>query len=71
MIVTSLSIGFGLFGGVFSPALFIGAAAGGFVAKAHCSSWLGSAPQLLAVAGMAAVAACCCWCAYCCGANCS
>ena len=58
MFVTSLSIGFGLFGGVFSPAIFIGAAAGGFFAKFIAILGLTSAPQLLAVAGMAAVAAC-------------
>ena len=57
LIVTSLSIGFGLFGGVFSPALFIGAAAGGFVAKLIALAGFISAPQLFAVAGMAAVAA--------------
>ena len=57
LIVTSLSIGFGLFGGVFSPALFIGAAAGGFAAKIIALAGFASAPQLLAVAGMAAVAA--------------
>ena len=57
LIVTSLSIGFGLFGGVFSPALFVGAAAGGFVAKLIGLAGFATAPQLLAVAGMAAVAA--------------
>jgi CIC family chloride channel protein len=57
LIVTSVSIGFGLFGGVFSPALFVGAAAGGFVAKLIALAGFASAPQLLAVAGMAAVAA--------------
>ena len=55
--VTVLSIGFGLFGGVFSPALFVGAAAGGFVAKLLALAGFASAPQLFAVAGMAAVAA--------------
>ena len=70
LIVTSLSIGFGLFGGVFSPALFIGAAAGGFVAK------------LIALAGFAQRATIACRCrngrggsggcrrAHCSGANC-
>jgi CIC family chloride channel protein len=57
IVVTSLSIGFGLFGGAFSPALFIGAAAGGFTGKIFALVGLASAPQLLAVAGMAAVAA--------------
>jgi chloride channel protein, CIC family len=56
LLVTTLSIGFGLYGGVFSPALFIGAAAGGFIAKVIALVGLASAPQLLAVAGMAAVA---------------
>ena len=57
LFATSLSIGFGLFGGVFSPALFIGAAAGGFFAKFIVFFGLISAPQLFVVAGMAAVAA--------------
>ncbi|MAC72526.1 MAG: chloride channel protein [Marinovum sp.] len=57
MAVTSFAIGFGLFGGVFSPALFIGAAAGGFVANAISIFGLAVAPQLFVVAGMAAVAA--------------
>ena len=33
LLATSLCIGFGLFGGVFSPAAMIGAAAGGFIGK--------------------------------------
>ena len=33
LLATSLCIGFGLFGGVFSPAAMIGAAAGGFLGK--------------------------------------
>jgi chloride channel protein, CIC family len=57
LLVTSLSIGFGLFGGIFSPALFIGAAAGGFVAKIIALLGVVSAPQLLTVAGMASVSA--------------
>lgn len=57
LLVTSLSIGFGLFGGIFSPALFIGAAAGGFVAKTIALLGVASAPQLLTVAGMASVSA--------------
>ena len=57
LLVTSLSIGFGLFGGIFSPALFIGAAAGGFVAKIIALLGVVTAPQLLTVAGMASVSA--------------
>lgn len=58
ILLTTLCVGFGVFGGVFSPALFIGAATGQFM-----SSLLGQiaffAPStVLAVSGMAAVAAC-------------
>ena len=57
LLATSLCIGFGLFGGVFSPAAMIGAAAGGFIGK--FMSFLGfvTVPQLLPVAGFAAVTA--------------
>ena len=58
ILVTTLCIGFGIFGGVFSPALFIGAAAGQFMSNllGHLSVFSPSA--VLAVSGMAAVAAC-------------
>jgi len=55
--MTALCIGFGLFGGVFSPALFIGVAAGSLAATAV--SFLGYAgmEQVIIIAGMAAVSA--------------
>ena len=58
ILVTTLCVGFGIFGGVFSPALFIGAAAGQFMSNllSHLSVFSPSA--VLAVSGMAAVAAC-------------
>ena len=71
LLVTSLSIGFGLFGGIFSPALFIGAAAGGFVAKIIALLGVVNAPQLLTVAGMASVSAAVIRSAYFCGVDCS
>lgn len=57
LLMTSLSIGFGVFGGVFAPALFIGASAGSLIGQVLALLGVTSAPQLLAVAGMAAVAA--------------
>ena len=55
--MTALCVGFGLFGGVFSPALFVGVAAGGIVAQI---ATLAGAPDLsiaVSIAAMAAVAA--------------
>ena len=49
--------GFGLFGGVFSPAAMIGAAAGGFIGKFIASLGFVTVPHLLPIAGFAAVTA--------------
>ncbi|MDA8536852.1 chloride channel protein [Alphaproteobacteria bacterium] len=57
LFATSLCIGFGLFGGVFSPAAFIGAAAGGFLGKLMALGGFATAPALLPIAGFAAVTA--------------
>jgi len=57
LLATSLSIGFGLFGGVFSPAAFIGAAAGGFLGKLMIFGGFATVPSLLPIAGFAAVTA--------------
>lgn len=57
LLATSLCIGFGLFGGVFSPAALIGAAAGGFIGKFLTSFGIITVPHLLPVAGFAAVTA--------------
>ena len=57
LLATSLCIGFGLFGGVFSPAAMIGAAAGGFVSKFLASIGIVTVPYLLPAAGFAAVTA--------------
>jgi len=57
LIATSLCIGFGLFGGIFSPAAFIGAAAGGFLAKVMAFGGFATVPALLPIAGFAAVTA--------------
>ena len=48
---------FGLFGGVFSPAAMIGAAAGGFIGKFIGALGFATVPHLLPVAGFAAVTA--------------
>jgi CIC family chloride channel protein len=57
LVLTALSIGFGLFGGVFSPAVFVGAAAGGVVGKGLGLFGLMTVPHLFPVAGLAAVTA--------------
>ena len=57
LLATALCIGFGLFGGVFSPAAMIGAAAGGFIGKFMASVGFVTVPHLLPVAGFAAVTA--------------
>ncbi len=56
--LTTLCVGFGIFGGVFSPALFIGAATGQFMSNLLGYTALLSTTSILAVSGMAAVAAC-------------
>ena len=53
--MTALCIGFGLFGGVFSPALFIGVSAGAIVSTALSFSASASLNQVMMIAGMAAV----------------
>ena len=53
---TALCIGFGLFGGVFSPALFVGAAAGAIGGRLLALLGLTGASPALAICGMAAVA---------------
>ena len=57
LLLTSLCIGFGLFGGVFSPSLFIGAAAGGVIGKFLAFLGLAITPSLMPVVGFAAVTA--------------
>ena len=57
LLATSLCIGFGLFGGVFSPAAMIGAAAGGFISKFMAAVGFATVPYLLPIAGFAAVTA--------------
>ena len=57
LLSTSLCIGFGLFGGVFSPAAMIGAAAGGFISKFMAAVGFATVPHLLPIAGFAAVTA--------------
>lgn len=54
--LTALCIGFGLFGGVFSPALFVGAAAGGAASLILAKTGLFTIGPGLVICGMAAVA---------------
>ena len=56
ILLTALCIGFGLFGGVFSPALFVGAAAGAIGGRIAAGIFGISAAPALAICGMAAVA---------------
>jgi CIC family chloride channel protein len=54
--LTALCIGFGMFGGVFSPALLVGASAGAILGRIFASiGILGTGPGM-AICGMAAVA---------------
>jgi CIC family chloride channel protein len=55
--MTALCIGFGLFGGVFSPALFVGVAAGGIVAQLATILGVPDLSVAVSIAAMAAVAA--------------
>lgn len=55
--MTALCIGFGLFGGVFSPALFVGVAAGGIVAQLAMILGVPDLSVAVSIAAMAAVAA--------------
>lgn len=54
----SIALTCGIYGGVFSPALFVGALSGGVMGGIFSSLGLTSHPQLFVVAGMSAVAAC-------------
>ena len=54
--LTALCIGFGMFGGVFSPALFVGAAAGAMCGRMIAALGIIGAAPTLAICGMAAVA---------------
>ena len=56
ILATALCIGFGLFGGVFSPALFVGAAAGAIGGRILAGLGIAGAGPALAICGMAAVA---------------
>ena len=55
LIMTAMCIGFGLFGGVFSPALFIGVSAGALLSAILSFSATASFNQVMMIAGMAAV----------------
>ena len=55
--VTALCIGFGLFGGVFSPALFIGVSAGSLAAGLFIAIGYSDLEQVIIISGMAAVGA--------------
>ena len=58
IVITSLCLGFGFFGGIFSPSLLIGAATGAVMAKCFALLGLPGLGMALALAGMASVAAC-------------
>ena len=55
ILMTSLCIGFGLFGGVFSPALFVGVSAGALAGQLAVIFGVGDVSNVLAIASMAAV----------------
>ena len=55
IVMTSACIGFGVFGGVFSPALFIGVAAGALSAQLMAQLGFSAAGSVISVAAMAAV----------------
>ena len=54
--LTALCIGFGMFGGIFSPAMFVGAAAGGIAGHIMITLFGFGSQTALAICGMAAVA---------------
>jgi len=56
LLLTALCIGFGLFGGVFSPALFVGAAAGAVMGQIMVGIMGFGSMTALSICGMAAVA---------------
>ncbi|MDA7851911.1 chloride channel protein [Porticoccaceae bacterium] len=55
LLMTALCIGFGLFGGVFSPSLFIGVAAGALAGQVLVIFGFADIASIVSVAGMAAV----------------
>ena len=55
--MTALCIGFGLFGGVFSPALFVGVAVGGVISQIAIFLGVPDLSVAISIAAMAAVAA--------------
>ena len=55
LLLTAICIGFGLHGGIFSPALFVGAAAGSILTKPFSFLLGTTASTALAVCGMVAV----------------
>ena len=55
VLMTGLCLGFGLFGGVFSPALFVGTAAGSILGKFFTMIGFAGAGAVLPFCGMAAV----------------
>ncbi len=57
ILMTGLCIGFGLFGGIFSPALFVGVAAGAVIGQITLLAGLPDIATALSIAAMAAVAA--------------
>ena len=58
IVLTSICLGFGFFGGIFSPALLVGAASGALLAKLFEFGNTGNLTAALTLAGMASVAAC-------------
>ncbi|MEX0503726.1 chloride channel protein [Alphaproteobacteria bacterium LSUCC0719] len=56
LMLTALCIGFGLFGGIFSPALFVGAAAGAVMGNIMVGTMGFGSITALSICGMAAVA---------------
>ena len=58
IILTGACLGFGFFGGVFSPALLVGAASGAALSRLFEPTMSGSLTSALTLAGMASVAAC-------------
>ena len=55
-VMTALCLGFGLYGGLFSPALFVGAAAGASLQKLLATIGISVGGPVMVVCGMAAVA---------------
>ena len=57
IVCTALCIGWGLFGGVFSPAIFVGAASGAAIGRIIAGLGVAGAGPVIAICGMASVAA--------------